>query len=315
MAGYERRIETGLAGTTYTNDTSRVLYQFHVAGINTCGVCYQYNSAVGPWFPIPLHFGCRCRQSAVAPGAEAPRPFVDFRETIAALRHDQQVAVIGASAYKLLEAGVVKWTDVVTPSRVRTLREVVSLRGLSVKRMTDAGVRPRIAEAAHAAVNTPAHIATEAARRTLPPLGRGGSGGVTTEGLARIQAAGLKQEALVAELSARIAARVSVAEGAAYTTKAGQVLRGIAAHLMPGAGRRILPRRQDSRNAAELAKLLAGYLAVKRVAMRGRKRKREPEQPPLRKVEVQYPGSTEEDMLALAGEIAGRPMTRRGREP
>ena len=145
------------------------------------------------------------RRRAWSPSAP---PFIDFREEIAKLPHDQQVAVIGASAYKLLDAGVVKWTDVVTESRVRTLREVVSLKDLSVKTLTAAGVRPRIALAAHAAVNTPSHVAADAARRA---------------GLAQLQAAGLKQDALVAELSAR----VSVAEGATYTTKSGEVLSGV----------------------------------------------------------------------------------------
>jgi hypothetical protein len=55
----------------------------------------------------------------------------------------------------LLESGVVKWDDIVTETRVRSLKEVVAARKLSVASMTKAGVSPRYARDAFAAVHTP----------------------------------------------------------------------------------------------------------------------------------------------------------------
>ena len=69
----ERLIISGDPGTTWTNDSERVRYQFHAALINTCGVCLQYHQKIGAWWPIPIHYGCRCTQTAVKPGATAPR--------------------------------------------------------------------------------------------------------------------------------------------------------------------------------------------------------------------------------------------------
>jgi len=62
--------------------------------------------------------------------------------------HDQQVKAIGAANYKLLKAGVVRWTEIVTPYRVRTLREVLVLGDVTAAAAIEAGVRPAIVEAA-----------------------------------------------------------------------------------------------------------------------------------------------------------------------
>ena len=112
--------------------------------------------------------------------------------------HDQQVAAIGASNYKLLKDGVVSWDDIVTRSRVRDLREVVSRKALTVQQMTAAGVSPRIAEQAHASVHTAAHELAERKRLEL---------------LAGLTAAGANQADLIKHLGGTLASRVGIAEG------------------------------------------------------------------------------------------------------
>jgi hypothetical protein len=146
----------GTPGEAFTNDTDRVLYQFHCQFSHSCGVCIHYHLAIGPYFPIPLHRGCRCSQAALLPGATA-EPFVDFLEEITKLDPHQQAAVMGRSNWQLVESGVVSFADVVTPTRVRDLREVVALNTLSVEQMTKAGVGRRVAAEAYQSVNTPEH--------------------------------------------------------------------------------------------------------------------------------------------------------------
>jgi hypothetical protein len=236
----------GTPGEPWTNDTQKVRYQFIASLHNTCGVCLQYHLKIGPWWPIPIHYGCRCHQVPVLPGAVAREPFTDYRKLLEDMPHDQQVAAIGASNYKLLQAGVVKWDDIVTPSRVRDFIEVVSLRRLSIDRMVRAGVRPRIAERAYETVHTPEHEHIERHRRELAE---------------RLTRAGLAHQPLVNELSRRLAARVGIAE---------QEAAGVKAQKLPCTG---------AATAAELKKLLRAAV-VTRVAM-GPKPKQEPA--PLKK--------------------------------
>ena len=154
----------GDPGSTWTNAGEKVQYQLIVDWHNSCGLCAQYDHAIGPWWPIPFHRGCRCKQKAIWPG-KTSSPFVDFREKIRELDRPQQSRVIGAANLKLVEEGVVKWGDVVTNGRVRTLEEVVARGKLSVKQMTDAGVQRKTAERAFQSVNTPEHQLVEAQRR------------------------------------------------------------------------------------------------------------------------------------------------------
>ena len=57
----DRVIISGDAGTTWTNDTDRVHYQFVAASINTCGVCLQYHLKISrrladpDSLQLPLH--------------------------------------------------------------------------------------------------------------------------------------------------------------------------------------------------------------------------------------------------------------------
>lgn len=157
-------ITNGAAGTTWTNSTGKVQYQLLVDWRHSCGLCCQYDHAIGPLWPTPFHRGCRCKQKAIWPGNES-LPFVDFMEKIRGLDRSQQSRVIGRSNLVLVEAGVVTWSDVVTSARVRSLREVVSRQKLTVHQMTGAGVVKRIAEAAHLSVHTPTHEIAEQAKR------------------------------------------------------------------------------------------------------------------------------------------------------
>lgn len=195
MAGYDRQIITGDPGTVWTNDTGTPRYQFFASLVNTCGACLQYHMRIGPFWGIPLHYGCRCRQVLVPVGARAPHPFVDYEQLLDGMPADQQKAAVGASCWKLIEQGVVDWKDVVTPWRVRSLREVVALKRLSVQRMTDAGVKLPFAERAHASVNTPVHQVVAAQRAALQH---------------QLEAAGIPAQALADELARRLAARLSI---------------------------------------------------------------------------------------------------------
>jgi hypothetical protein len=190
-----KKLFGGEPGTTWTNDTGRVRYQLICNWANTCGVCAQYDHQIGPWWGIPLHRGCRCRQIAIKPGGVS-KPFVDFMKIVDDLPPSQRAVVVGASNYKLIKAGVVKWSDVVSPSRVRDLREVVSIHKISIETMEGAGVQSYIAQKAHQAVHSPAHEAAEAQRHELA---------------SKLKGAGLAQQTIADALGKAMAQRIVVA--------------------------------------------------------------------------------------------------------
>jgi hypothetical protein len=188
---------TGLPGTTWTNDGGKVRYQFVAELRRTCGVCLQYHLQIGASWPIPIHFGCRCRQVALFPG-DTSQPFANFREVLRDLDPHQQAAAVGSANYRLIEAGVVRFEDVVTEGRVRDLREVVSLKGLSLEALETAGVPKAVAEQAHRSVTTPAHrLAADSRARTLVAL----------------RAKGVSDEEARRAVSSRLAARVTIGAG------------------------------------------------------------------------------------------------------
>jgi hypothetical protein len=187
----------GEPGSTWTNDTGKVQYQLIVDWVNSCGLCCQFDHQVGPSWPIPFHRGCRCRQRAIWPGKES-LPFVDFREKILELDRPQRSRVIGASALVLVEKGVIGWDDVVTKTRVRSLREVVSRLGLTVDQMAKAGVRRDLAAKAHQSVNTPAHELAEQHRKEL---------------IAKVVKAGVSPAQVKEAVARKLAARVSIGAG------------------------------------------------------------------------------------------------------
>jgi GNAT superfamily N-acetyltransferase len=185
---------SGAPGTKWTNDTGKVAYQFKVARANTCGLCFQFDGMIrlGSW-PIPLHRNCRCVVELVYPNATA-KPFTDFRETIRNLDEAQRNAVVGAYNLRLIEAGVVKWEDVVTASRMRDFTEVVSLKRLTVKDLTAVGVPKGRAEATVKAANSGPQVAADEARRRI---------------LAALQQRGIDAETVRRQAAERLAARVT----------------------------------------------------------------------------------------------------------
>ena len=230
----DRVIISGDPGTRWENNTEKVQYQFIAALINTCGLCLQYHLKISSMWPIPLHFGCRCIQRLVKPGQTAPHDFVDYRELLDKMPQSEKRAAIGASNYKLLQSGRVKWEDIVTPSRVRDFREIVANKRLTVKQLTDSGVKPAQAKEAHAAVHTPEHEAVEAHRQEL---------------LRKLTGAGLSQENLVRELSKGLASRVTIAPGPTGPYTEGPAWVG-GPLPVPGGG---------IGTAAELARLISGW--------------------------------------------------------
>lgn len=192
-----RVIFNGQPGEVWQNDTGKVQYQLLVSWHNSCGQCIQFDHAIGPYWGIPLHRGCRCRQTAIPPGAQA-QPYVDFMAKIDALPENRQSLVIGASNLKLVKAGVVQWGDVVTSTRIRDLREVVAREKLSVETVTRAGVRKDLAEKAHASVSTPAHQLAEQTRKEL---------------IAKLLNAGLTREQIDRAVAERLARRVTIGTG------------------------------------------------------------------------------------------------------
>lgn len=194
----DRVIITGEPGTVWRNETGTVRYQFVCDLVRTCGACLQYHMAIGSWWPIPIHRRCRCKQRPIKVGAEAPHAFADFREVLDGLSHPQQVAAIGASNYRLLQAGVVKWDEIVTRYRVRTLKEVVAINKVSLPTMLKAGVKKGYAEAAHAAVHTPEQELVREHRATH---------------LKQLTNAGIAQDKLVEELSRGLVSRAGITGG------------------------------------------------------------------------------------------------------
>ncbi len=190
-------IFNGEPGETFTNDTGKVQYQLIVQFQNSCGLCIQFAHAVGPHWPVPFHRACRCVNKAIWPG-ETSQPFVDFREEIRQLEPKQQAVAVGAANWRLVESGTVKWDDVVTKTRVRSLREVVSRQQLSVADMLKAGVKRHTAESAHTAVNTPHHAIVEQHRRSL---------------IEQLRQAGLSDQQIKQGFGERMAARVAIREG------------------------------------------------------------------------------------------------------
>lgn len=159
-----RLIIAGEPGDAYENDTGRVVFQLIVSWHNSCGLCIQHDHQVGDFWPLGFHRGCLCRQVPILPGMTA-QPFVDYRAKIQAVSPSQQAVIMGRSNLAMVESGLVDWSDVVTPSRIRSLREVASRKRLTVDQMVGAGVTRSRAEEAWNAVHTGTHTASEARRQ------------------------------------------------------------------------------------------------------------------------------------------------------
>lgn len=125
------------------------------------------------------------------PGAEA-EPFLDFREEIRQLDKAQQRRVIGAANWRLVEAGVVPWEDVVTRQRIKTFREVVALKKLTVEQLRKVGIPRGLAE-------TTVRDA-ETKRRTR--------NAVQSDAVARLRRLGVSDEVIRDEVKRRLKARI-----------------------------------------------------------------------------------------------------------
>jgi hypothetical protein len=186
----------GEPGKEYANDSDKIVYQFVCSWVNTCGACAQYHLAVSKWWP-KMHRGCNCQSRPIYPG-EKSAPYEDWKKIVADLPPDQQKALVGAANYKLIEQGVVAWEDVVTTSRVRLLREVVSRKNLTVDQMTTAGVSERIAKSSYESVNTPEHQLIAQTRADL---------------VNQIQALGIQPQHLSEMFGERMAQRAGIGGG------------------------------------------------------------------------------------------------------
>lgn len=233
----------GPPGATWTNDTGKVKYQFVANLRNTCGVCLQYHLAIGNSWPIPFHFGCACRQKAIYPGGES-QEFVDFREVLRDLPPDQKAAAVGANNWRLIRSGKVKWEDVVTEGRVRSLSEVVSLKRLSLETLGDAGIPKAIAEKAHKAGNTAAHTLADEARKRL---------------VAALEAKGVTRDQAKRSVAERLASRVRIGEGPSGP-------QGTLVKLSPPPGLPPLPVAEIARAIEKTGKTLDVPKATKAVA-------------------------------------------------
>ena len=138
-----------------------------------------------------VNSNCRCHAYPLAPGSKA-EPWADFREILRDLPEGQKFKAIGQAAYRLLEAGTIQWSDVVTSARVRPLFEIVAREKLSIDTMVKAGVNRQVATEAFAMVNTPLHQAIEAHRMKL--IGQLRNAGLTDEQIKQGFAEGLSRQ-------------------------------------------------------------------------------------------------------------------------
>ena len=187
--------QSGTPGDTRENDSGKVQYQAIVSWHNSCGQCIQYDHAImSHSWPFPYHFGCNCIQVLIYPGTRS-RPFVDFRAKIETLDDRQKNRVVGASNYKLIQAGKAEWSDVVTQSRIRDFREIVSLKKLDVTTLQKVGIDKRTADEAFKSVHTAAHEIAMTSRERI---------------IAALKAKGISQEEAKRAVGERLGARFGI---------------------------------------------------------------------------------------------------------
>jgi len=184
----------GAPGTSFTNDTGKILWQASCNFRRSCARCIALHHAIGPYWPFGLHDGCSCVQMAIKPGQTA-LPFIDYQAEVAAMGPAGQRHAMGASNWKLVASGVAKWEDVVTPGRIRDFREVADRLGLSVDRMVKAGVDRNRAVKAWDATHTKAHGKSSAEREAI---------------IKGLRNHGVSDARIVAEVASLLGGRVSV---------------------------------------------------------------------------------------------------------
>lgn len=191
MADNRRQTIGGEPGESFTNTTGRVLWQLRVRFENSCGRCIADANRIGPRWPTPYHRGCNCTNVPIMPGATA-EPFLDFQDEVRKLDKTQQRRVMGAANWRLVEAGVVAWEDVVNRQRIKTFREVVALKKLTVDQLRKAGIPRALAE------RTVADAETKRKTRNA----------VQSDAVARLRKLGVSDEQIRDEFKRRLKLRV-----------------------------------------------------------------------------------------------------------
>jgi hypothetical protein len=188
-----RIIHSGEPGTRWFNGTKVAWWQLECSLINTCGSCFQWHLQIAEYWALGLHRGCRCRQHPIAPG-QYGMPFADYRAILEAMDESQHDAAVGSANWKLLKAGIVQWSDVVTGYRVRSLHEVVAREKITVAEMIKAKIDRKTAEEAFAMVNTPEHKIFEAQIK---------------QAASKLKEAGLSDEQIVRGFAEKIVPRIT----------------------------------------------------------------------------------------------------------
>jgi hypothetical protein len=188
------KLITGEPGTSWENDTGKIWWQASCDFKRSCARCIALHHTIGAYFPFPLHENCSCVQRSIKPGQTAA-PFIDYEQAIAELSPAQQTAAMGKSNWRLVQSGLAKFSDVVTPGRIRDFREVVDHLDLDVKQLTKAGVSRHQAAKAYDATHTAAHAAADTARSAI---------------IQGLKTHGVKDERIVAEVAELLGQRVNV---------------------------------------------------------------------------------------------------------
>lgn len=130
----------GEPGDQWLNNTGMVAFQFICSFDNSCETCIQLHSSISesPW-PVPLHDNCQCENLEIYPG-DLAEEYVDYVDYVQRLVTHRRTAIIGWSNQRLIDDGVIKFDDVVTPTRIKTLAEVVKENDLTVDEMVAAGI-------------------------------------------------------------------------------------------------------------------------------------------------------------------------------
>jgi hypothetical protein len=161
-----RLIVSGLPGDIWINSIQKPLYQLFACYKEGSGVCVQYDRRLARLWAIPHFHGCECKQKVIKPG-ELCLPFVDFLEILRGLDLSQKHAIVGKGNWEVFEAGLVPWSEIVTPGRVREFNEVMARNRLTVPQMVAAGVPEDYAQETWDSVYTPEMLEVMAKRREI----------------------------------------------------------------------------------------------------------------------------------------------------
>jgi hypothetical protein len=186
-------IISGEPGTRWFNDKDVVYWQLFTSLVKVCGACFAKHTLIAPYWANPFHGGCRCRVKPIAPG-QYGEPFSNFRELLQNMDESQHDAAVGKANWKLIQTGLVKWSDVVTDYRVRSLHEVVAREKITVAEMVKAKIDRKTAEDAYAMVHTPAHQIFEAQIK---------------KATSKLKEAGLSDEQIVRGFAEKIVPRIT----------------------------------------------------------------------------------------------------------